>query len=130
MPHFDTIIKNGRYFDGLASPSSIQNIGIKDGAILAVSSAALNESDCEHIIDAHNQWVMPGFIDTHTHYDAELIASPSLSESVRHGVTHVLVGSRSLSMICRDAEGASAIFTRGETVPREKGITILQTSKN
>jgi N-acyl-D-aspartate/D-glutamate deacylase len=130
MPHFDTIIKNGRYFDGLASPSSIQNIGIKDGTIVKVSPVALDESGCERIIDAEHQWVMPGFIDTHTHYDAELIVSPSLSESVRHGVTTVLVGSCSLSMICSEAEDASDIFTRVETVPREKVLPIVQQHKN
>lgn len=130
MPHFDTIIKNGRYFDGLASPSSIQNIGIKDGTVVKVSPVALDESGCERIIDAEHQWVMPGFIDTHTHYDAELIVSPSLSESVRHGVTTVLVGSCSLSMICSEAEDASDIFTRVETVPREKVLPIVQQNKN
>lgn len=71
----------------------------------------------------------PGFLDTHTHYDAEMIVAPSLSESVRHGVTTVLVGSCSLSMICSEAEDASDIFTRVETVPREKVLPILQEKK-
>jgi N-acyl-D-aspartate/D-glutamate deacylase len=74
-------------------------------------------------------WVAPGFLDTHTHYDSELIVSPSISESVRHGVTTILVGSCSLSMICSDAEDASDIFTRVETVPREKVLPIVQKYK-
>lgn len=58
-----------------------------------------------------------------------MIVAPSLSESVRHGVTTVLVGSCSLSMICSEAEDASDIFTRVETVPREKVLPILQEKK-
>ncbi len=129
MSAFDIIIKNGRYFDGTSAPSSIQNIGIRNGIVAEVSSKALEENDCPRIIDADQQWVMPGFIDSHTHYDAELIASPSLSESVRHGVTTVLVGSCSLSMICSEPEDASDIFTRVETVPREKVLPIVQQHK-
>lgn len=126
---FDTIIKGGRYFDGTGGPSSIQNIGLKAGKVAAVSAAPLDESGCPQIIDAQGKWITPGFLDTHTHYDAELLVSPSLSESVRHGVTTVLVGSCSLSMVCSDTEDASDIFTRVETVPREKVLPILQKNK-
>ncbi|MPY23424.1 N-acyl-D-glutamate amidohydrolase [Shewanella psychropiezotolerans] len=129
MSAYDTIIKGGRYFDGTGASSSIQNIAIKQGKIALVSSSPIDETGCEHIIDAREKWVMPGFIDTHTHYDAELIVSPSLSESVRHGVTTVLVGSCSLSMICSEYEDASDIFTRVETVPREKVLPILKKHK-
>tara|TARA_Y100001973_G_scaffold53134_1_gene78644 strand:- start:142 stop:372 length:231 start_codon:yes stop_codon:yes gene_type:complete len=52
-----------------------------------------------------------------------------LSESVRHGVTTVLVGSCSLSMICSEYEDASGIFTRVETVPRERVLPILKEHK-
>ncbi|MEI6859047.1 MAG: N-acyl-D-glutamate amidohydrolase [Shewanella sp.] len=129
MSAYDTIIKSGRYFDGTGASSSIQNIAIKQGKIALISSSPIDETDCKHIIDARDKWVMPGFIDTHTHYDAELIVSPSLSESVRHGVTTVLVGSCSLSMICSEYEDASDIFTRVETVPREKVLPILKKHK-
>jgi N-acyl-D-aspartate/D-glutamate deacylase len=122
---YDIIIKNGRYFDGTRTPSSNQNVGIKDGKITIVTASAIDELGAGKVIDANGQWVAPGFIDSHTHYDAELIVSPSISESVRHGVTTVLVGSCSLSMICSDSEDASDIFTRVETVPREKVLPIL-----
>lgn len=126
---FDIIIKNGLYFDGMGNTATIQNIGIKSGKIMRVSDTALDESQSHRVIDANHKWVMPGFIDSHTHYDAELIVSPSLSESVRHGVTTVLVGSCSLSMICSDYEDAADIFTRVETVPREKVLPILKLHK-
>ncbi|MEH6347864.1 MAG: amidohydrolase family protein [Bermanella sp.] len=129
MPGFDIIIKGGRYFDGTGGASSLQNIAIKNGNIVLVSSSKIDERNCEKVIDAKGKWVTPGFLDTHTHYDSELIVSPSLSESVRHGVTTVLVGSCSLSMICSEAEDASDIFTRVETVPREKVLPIIQKYK-
>mgnify|MGYP000126000910 CR=1 FL=1 len=129
MQDFDIIIKNGLYFDGTGADSKIQSLGIKDGRVAKVG---LDESDLNQgckVIDAEGKWVLPGFLDTHTHYDAELIVSPSLSESVRHGVTTALVGSCSLSMICSDYEDASDIFTRVETVPREKVLPILKEHK-
>lgn len=126
---YDIIIKGGRYFDGSAESSTFQNVAIKDGKIALVTPKDIDEADSQEVIDAHGQWVTPGFLDTHTHYDSELIVSPSLSESVRHGVTTVLVGSCSLSMICSDTEDASDIFTRVETVPREKVLPILEKHK-
>jgi len=129
MSQFDIVINGGRYFDGSGAPSAIRHLGVRDGKVVVVSADRLDPSQAATLIDATGKWVTPGFLDTHTHYDAELIVSPSLSESVRHGVTTVLVGSCSLSMVCSPAEDASDIFTRVETVPREKVLPILQQHK-
>ena len=129
MSHYDLIIQGGRYFDGSPAPSAIRSLAIKDGRIALVSAEPLDASLAGRVIDAQGKWITPGFLDTHTHYDAELMVAPSLSESVRHGVTTVLVGSCSLSMVCSDAEDASDIFTRVETVPREKVLPILHERK-
>jgi len=129
MQHFDIVIKNGLYFDGTGADSIIVNLGIRDGRIAKVGLDESEITRSNKIIDAKGRWVMPGFLDTHTHYDAELVVTPSLSESVRHGVTTALVGSCSLSMICSDYEDASDIFTRVETVPREKVLPILKEHK-
>lgn len=126
---YDIIINNGRYFDGSTNPSAIRSLAIQDGTVVVVSQTPLDASLGKQVVDASERWVMPGFLDTHTHYDAELIVAPSLSESVRHGVTTVLVGSCSLSMVCSEAEDASDIFTRVETVPREKVLPILREHK-
>ncbi|MCH8498151.1 MAG: N-acyl-D-glutamate amidohydrolase [Marinobacter sp.] len=123
MSHYDLIIRGGRYFDGTGGASRICDLAVKDGCIAAVADVLAGSAD--RIIDADGLWVTPGFLDTHTHYDAELIVAPRLSESVRHGVTTVLVGSCSLSMVCAEPEDASDIFTRVETVPREKVLPIL-----
>ena len=129
MQDFDIIIKNGLYFDGTGGDSSIVSLGLKDGRITKVGLSEAESTQANKIIDAEGKWVMPGFLDTHTHYDAELLVSPSLSESVRHGVTTVLVGSCSLSMVCSDYEDASDIFTRVETIPREKVLPIVKKHK-
>ncbi|TDF34990.1 N-acyl-D-glutamate amidohydrolase [Alteromonadaceae bacterium M269] len=129
MANYDVIIKGGRYFDGTGAPSSIQNIAIKDGQVAKVSPEPIEKGPETRVVDATGLWVTPGFLDTHTHYDAEMLVSPSLSESVRHGVTTVLVGSCSLSMVCSDYEDASDIFTRVETVPRERVLPILKENK-
>ncbi|MBK1887803.1 N-acyl-D-amino-acid deacylase family protein [Marinobacter sp. DY40_1A1] len=130
MTPYDFIIEGGRYFDGTGAPSSIRNLAIKDGRIAKVTADPIPHDQAIRVIDAYGKWVTPGFLDTHTHYDAELLVSPSLSESVRHGVTTVLVGSCSLSMICSDYEDASDIFTRVETVPRERVLPILKEHKS
>lgn len=129
MALYDIVIQGGRYFDGTDAPAAIRSLAVKDGKVALVSATPIDESLAERVIAAHGKWVMPGFIDSHTHYDAELIVAPGLSESVRHGVTTVLVGSCSLSMVCSAAEDASDIFTRVETVPRDKVLPILKTHK-
>jgi len=129
MVCYDFIIEGGRYFDGTGALSFTRNLAIKDGRVVRVTADPIPHDDAERVIDASGLWVMPGFLDTHTHYDAELLVSPSLSESVRHGVTTVLVGSCSLSMVCSDYEDASDIFTRVETVPRERVLPILKAHK-
>lgn len=130
MAQYDLILQGGRYFDGSCTPSAIRSLAIKDGRIALVSAEPLDPALAAQVIDVQGKWITPGFLDTHTHYDAELIVAPSLSESVRHGVTTVLVGSCSLSMVCSEAEDASDIFTRVETVPREKVLPILRQHKS
>lgn len=128
-PRYDVLIQRARHFDGSGGPSAIRDIALRDGRVVAVSETPLDASAASRVIDAQGCWVTPGFLDTHTHYDAELIVAPALSESVRHGVTTVLVGSCSLSMVRSEAEDASDLFTRVETVPRDKVLPILQQHK-
>ena len=96
---YDIIIKNGLYFDGSDAPGSLRHVGIKNGRIDTLSVSPLDESGCAEVIDASGRWVTPGFLEIHSHYDAEAIAAPALKESVRHGVTTVSVGSCSISMV-------------------------------
>jgi N-acyl-D-aspartate/D-glutamate deacylase len=73
--------------------------------------------------------VLPGFVDVHTHYDAEVLLDPGLRESVRHGVTTVLLGMCSLSTVYADTEDAADLFSRVEAVPRQFVVGALQQHK-
>ena len=126
---YDIIINNGLYFDGTGTPGAIRHIGIRNGKVEVLSLSPLDSTDCPEVIDAQGQWVTPGFLEIHSHYDAEVIAAPALKESVRHGVTSVTIGSCSISMVLVDAEDCSDLFTRVEAVPREYVLPILKEKK-
>ncbi len=126
---YDLILNNGLVFDGSGSPGRTMNLGIRDGVIVAMGIEPLADDGDARVIDVTGRWVMPGFIDNHTHYDAELLAAPGLHESVRHGVTTVVMGSCSLSVMYADAEDCSDIFTRVEALPRDFVLPLLQQKK-
>ncbi|WP_179469194.1 N-acyl-D-amino-acid deacylase family protein [Mycolicibacterium vinylchloridicum] len=127
--NFDTVIRNGRWFDGSGAPSAIRNIGIRNGHVAAISAQPLDESGCPEVIDADDKWVLPGLVDIHTHYDIEVLGAPSLSESLRHGVTTVLVGSCSLSTVHVDGDDAGDLFGRVEAIPRDNVIDAIDRHK-
>ncbi|MET0698166.1 MAG: hypothetical protein ABWY93_00765, partial [Mycobacterium sp.] len=126
---YDTIIRNGRWFDGTGAPSAIRNIGIKGGQIAIVTPHDLDETDCADVLDASGKWVLPGLLDIHTHYDVEVLLRPSLSESVRHGVTTITLGSCSLSTVHVDGVDAGDIFGRVEAIPRQYVIGAIDDRK-
>jgi len=126
---FDTVIRNGRWFDGTGAPSAIRNIGIRDGHVAALSAQPLDETGCGQVIDAEGKWVLPGLVDIHTHYDVEVLGGPSLSESLRHGVTTVMIGSCSLSTVHVDGQDAGDLFARVEALPREHVISTVEEHK-
>lgn len=129
MPSFDTILRGGHVFDGTGAPSVVRDVGIEGGRVTAVSSTPLSSSPGTRVIDATGRWVMPGFLDVHTHYDAEVLAAPSLSESLRHGVTTVALGSCSLSTIHASPLDCADLFSRVEAVPREHVLSVLEREK-
>jgi len=122
------IIKNGKVFDGTQNPAKISNILVENGIIKKITPEAIEAKNAK-IIDASGKWVMPGFIDNHTHYDGEILIKPELSESVRHGVTTILIGGCSLSCVYAEPEDASDMFTRTEAMPREVILPLLIKSK-
>lgn len=97
--------------------------------VAAVSAEPLDEAGCPEVIDAAGKWVVPGFIDVHTHYDAEVLLDPGLRESVRHGVTTVLLGNCSLSTVYAQPADAADLFSRVEAVPREFVFGALQAKR-
>src|SRR5271170_3237293 len=126
---YDTVIVNGRWFDGTGAPSALRNIGVRDGRVATVAAGALDTTRAD-VIDATGQWVIPGIIDIHTHYDIETLCEPQLSESLRHGVTTVMLGSCSLSTVYLDNVDAGDIFGRVEAIPRHCVIEQLDGARS
>ncbi|MGV0597422.1 N-acyl-D-amino-acid deacylase family protein [Mycolicibacterium porcinum] len=126
---FDTIIRNGRWFDSTGAPSAVRNIGIRDGHVVAVSPESLDETGCPQVIDATGKWVLPGMLDIHTHYDVEVLNGPPLSESLRHGVTTAMLGSCSLSTVHVGGVDAGDLFGRVEAIPRDQVIAAVDDNK-
>ena len=126
---YDTIIRNGRWFDGTGAPSAVRNVGVRDGHVVAISAEELDETDCPRVLDATGKWVLPGMLDIHTHYDVEVLGGPALAESLRHGVTTVMLGSCSLSTIHIDGTEAGDLFGRVEAIPREHVIAAVDGHK-
>ncbi|WP_330180656.1 amidohydrolase family protein [Nocardia sp. NBC_01503] len=123
---YDTIIKGGRWFDGTGAPSAIRHLGLRGDRVVSVSADPLDESDCPNVIDATGKWVTPGMVDIHTHYDVEVLKAPALTESVRHGITTVLLGSCSLSTVHVTPTDAGDLFGRVEAIPRKHVIEAVQ----
>ena len=121
---YDLVIHDGLVFDGHGGEGKRADVGIRSGHVVEVAPS-LSKSEAKETLDAKGAWVMPGFVDNHTHYDAEVLLAPGLGESVRHGVTTICMGSCSLSTIYANQEQCADIFSRVEAVPREHVLKAL-----
>jgi len=83
-----TVIKNGLVIDGTGSPGRPADVRLEDGRITDIGA----NLDGDAVIDASGRVVAPGFIDIHTHYDAQVFWDPALTPSCFHGVTTVVAG--------------------------------------
>ena len=120
-----TLVHGGTVYDGTESPGRRADVLVVDGVVTEIGPDLTAPADAARI-DATGCWVTPGFIDLHTHYDAEIELDPSLSESVRHGVTTVLVGSCGLSFAIGDPTDLADMFCRVEGVPRQDVLPLLE----
>jgi N-acyl-D-aspartate/D-glutamate deacylase len=123
------LIRNGLVFDGSCN-APLQRDLLIEGERLEKMVEPGQILVADRVVDAKGCWVTPGFIDLHTHYDAELALNPALPESVRHGVTTVVLGSCSVSFVASSAEDCSDMFTRVESVPRELVLPLLKRIKS
>lgn len=126
------LIKDALFFSGDYKQKAEQkNVLINDeGRIQQITDAEIVVDDDTRIINAAGKWLVPGFLDTHTHYDAEVIASPGLKESARHGVTTIILGSCSVSAVYNNPEDTSDCFTRVEAIPREIMLPLMEERKS
>ena len=90
MPKFDLVIKHGTVIDGTRVPRYRADVGIRAGIIAEIGH--INADEGVRVLDADGLIVAPGFVDLHTHYDAQLFWDPYCTLSGWHGITSAVIG--------------------------------------
>ena len=116
---YDEVIKGGTVIDGTGAPARIADIGIRDGKIVVIGQV---DGEAAIVTDASGRMVMPGVIDAHTHYDAQLLWDPGASPSANHGVTTVIAGNCGFTLAplrptVAEAEYLQEMMSRVEGMP-------------
>ncbi|MGE5219842.1 MAG: N-acyl-D-amino-acid deacylase family protein [Chloroflexota bacterium] len=128
---YDLLLKNGRIYDGSGMPGYNGDLAVQNGKIVEIGR--INDG-AKRTLNLDGLAVAPGFIDPHTHLDAQLFWDPLGTSSCFHGVTSVVVGNCGLSLAPAKPENRDAMiksFVRVEAISRrvlEQGIQWKWTS--
>ena len=118
MAEYDVVIKGGMVFDGTRNPRVRADVAVSDGRVAAVGR--IPASSGTRVLDASGLHVAPGFVDLHTHYDAQVFWDPYCTLSGWHGVTSVAIGNCGFGFAPvepDEREYAMQSMTRVEAIP-------------
>jgi N-acyl-D-amino-acid deacylase len=117
---FDVLIRGGTVFDGRGSePLAAADVAINDGKIVEIGRVT---GSARQTIDASDRFVAPGFIDGHTHLDAQIFWDPYAGSLAAHGVTSAVMGNCGFSLAPGTPEQADLVIRsieRAEDMSRE-----------
>jgi N-acyl-D-amino-acid deacylase len=115
---YDLVIKNGTVVDGTRLPKFLADVGIKNGRVVKIGR--IDNAGSARVLDAKGCVVAPGFVDLHTHYDAQIHWDPYCTISGWHGVTSIVLGNCGFGFApVKPAyrERALLMMTRTEQIP-------------
>ena len=116
----DLVIRGGTVVDGTGAPGRIADVEVTDGAVSAIGTGLSGAEE----LDASGAVVAPGFIDIHTHYDAQVFWDPALQPSCFHGVTTVVAGNCGFTIAPIRPEHHDVIARTLENVEDMDGATL------
>ncbi|MDQ2754904.1 MAG: amidohydrolase family protein, partial [Actinomycetota bacterium] len=105
MPDGEIVVRGGTVVDGTGSPGRRADVAVSEGRIVGIGDHLSGRRE----LNASGQVVSPGFIDIHTHYDAQVFWDPGLTPSSYHGVTTVIAGNCGFSIAPIRTEGVGLL---------------------